>query len=254
MRALKSAILAAAVGLGLTSGAMAAGEAPVPPEIDWHHDGIFGTFDRAAAQRGFQVYKEVCSACHSMHLLSYRNLADLGFNEDEVKAIAAQYEVQAGPDDNGEMFMRAALPSDRFVSPFPNDAAARAANGGALPPDLSLMAKAQPHGENYIAALLTGYEEAPDGVTVNPGQYYNKYFQGHLIGMPPILLPDGVSYADGTEATPEQMAHDVATFLAWAAEPKLEARKQTGMKVVLFLVVFAGLMYAVKRRVWAGLH
>jgi ubiquinol-cytochrome c reductase cytochrome c1 subunit len=254
MRALKSAILAAAVGLGLTSGAMAASDAPAPPEIDWPHGGLFGSFDRAAAQRGFQVYKEVCAACHSMNLLSYRNLADLGFNEDEVKAIAAQYEVEDGPDDNGEMFTRAALPSDRFVSPFPNEAAARAANGGALPPDLSLLAKGRPHGEDYLAALLIGYEEPPEGVTVPPGQYYNAYFPGHLIGMPPILQPDGVSYADGTEATPEQMAQDVSTFLAWAAEPKLEARKQTGLKVILFLIVFAGLMYAVKRRIWAGLH
>jgi ubiquinol-cytochrome c reductase cytochrome c1 subunit len=189
-----------------------------------------------------------------MNLLSYRNLADLGFNEDEVKAIAAQYEIEGGPDENGEMFMRAALPSDPFVSPFPNEAAARAANGGALPPDLSLLAKGRPHGEDYLAAMLTGYEEPPEGVTVPPGQYYNAYFPGHLISMPPILQPDGVAYADGTEATPEQMAQDVSTFLAWAAEPKLEDRKQTGLKVILFLIVFAGLMYAVKRRIWADLH
>jgi ubiquinol-cytochrome c reductase cytochrome c1 subunit len=254
MRAFKTTILALALGLGLTSGARAAGEMVPPPNVDFSHEGIFGTFDRAAAQRGFQVYKEVCSACHAMSLLSYRNLQALGFSEDEVKAIAAQYEVTAGPNDAGEMFQRAAVPADRFRSPFPNEQAARASNNGALPPDLSLMAKARPHGEEYINAFLTGYVDPPADVTVPEGQYYNKYFPGHLVGMPPILQPDGVTYADGTAATPEQMAHDVSVFLTWAAEPHLEARKQMGVKVILFLLVFTGMMYAVKRKVWADVH
>ncbi|HSK42041.1 MAG TPA: cytochrome c1 [Arenibaculum sp.] len=254
MRALKSAIAAAAIGLCFTSGAFAAGEAPVPPSVDWKHGGIFGTFDRAAAQRGFQVYTEVCAACHGLDLVSYRNLQDLGFSETEVQAIAAGYEIEDGPDDQGEMFMRPGIPADRFVSPFPNESAARAANGGALPPDLSLMAKARPHGEDYLYGLLIGYEEAPEDVEVPAGQYYNEYFPGHLISMPPILQPDGVAYADGTAATVERMAMDVSTFLAWTAEPTLEERKRTGLKVILFLIVFAGLTYAVKRKVWADVH
>jgi ubiquinol-cytochrome c reductase cytochrome c1 subunit len=254
MRALKTTILAALIGFGLAGPALAAEGAPVPPKQDWSHSGIFGTFDRAALQRGFQVYKEVCASCHSMSLVSYRNLQALGFSEDEVKAIAAQYEVTAGPNDAGEMFQRPAIPADPFVKPFPNEQAARAANGGALPPDLSLMAKARPHGEDYIHALLTGYEEPPAGVTVPDGMYYNKYFPGHLIGMPPILNDDSVSYADNTPANQAQLAHDVSAFLTWAAEPHLEARKQTGVKVILFLLVFTGMMYAVKRKVWADAH
>jgi ubiquinol-cytochrome c reductase cytochrome c1 subunit len=254
MRALKTAILAAALTLGLTAGAKAAGEMVPPPNVDFNHEGIFGTFDRAAAQRGFQVYKEVCSACHALSLLSYRNLQALGFSEDEVKAIAAQYEVTAGPNDNGEMFQRPAIPADRFIKPFPNEQAARAANNGAYPPDLSLMAKARPGGEEYLYGLLVGYVDPPAEVTVPDGQYYNKYFPGHLIGMPPIVQPDGVTYADGTAATVEQQAHDVSVFLTWAAEPHLEARKQMGVKVILFLIVFSGMMYAVKRKVWADVH
>ncbi|WP_207483356.1 cytochrome c1 [Arenibaculum pallidiluteum] len=259
MRAMRTAFIAAGLALGLTGvlgvpGSARAAEAVHLPEVSFSHEGIFGTFDRGSAQRGFQVYKEVCAACHSMRLVSYRNLAELGFNEDEVKAIAAQYEVTAGPNDQGEMFQRPAVAADRFKSPFPNDQAARASNNGALPPDLSLMAKARVGGEKYIYGLLTGYEEAPAEVTVPDGQYYNKYFPGHLLGMPPILQPDGVTYADGTPATVEQMAHDVATFLTWAAEPNLEARKQMGIKVILFLLVFTGMMYAVKRKVWADVH
>jgi len=254
MRALKTAILAAAVGLGLAGPVLANTESAALPKQDWSHSGIFGTFDRAALQRGFQVYKEVCAACHSMNLVSYRNLQALGFNEDEVKAIAAQYEVTAGPNDAGEMFQRPAIPADRFVKPFPNEQAARVANGGALPPDLSLMAKARPHGEDYIYALLTGFEEPPAGVTVPDGMYYNKYFPGHLIGMPPILQDGSVTYSDNTATSQAQLAHDVATFLTWTAEPHLEARKQTGVKVILFLLVFTGMMYAVKRKVWADAH
>jgi ubiquinol-cytochrome c reductase cytochrome c1 subunit len=254
MRALKTAILAAAVGLGLAGSAQAAEGEVVPPSQEWSHGGIFGTFDRAALQRGFQVYKEVCGSCHSLKLLAYRNLQDLGFSEDEVKAVAAGYELPADPNDQGEVVNRPAIPADHFVPPFPNEQAARAANGGALPPDLSLMAKARPHGEDYLFAMLTGFEDPPAEVTVPDGMYYNKYFPGHLIGMPPVLNDGAVTYADNTPATAERMAKDVATFLTWAAEPKLEARKQMGVKVILFLLVFTGMMYAVKRKVWADAH
>ncbi|AWK85425.1 cytochrome c1 [Azospirillum thermophilum] len=253
MRAFKTAILSAALALGL-AGAAQASEAVHIPQQNWPHGGVFGTIDKAAAQRGFQVYKEVCSACHSMRLVPIRTLAGIGFNEEELKAIAAGYEVQAGPNDAGEMFMRPAIPADRFPSPFANDQAARAANNGALPPDLSLMAKARVGGEDYVYAFLTGFEEPPAGVNLMPGMNYNKYFPGHQVGMPNILQPDGVSYADGTKATVEQQAKDVATFLTFAAEPHMDARKQMGVKVILFLIVLAGLMYATKRKLWSTLH
>ncbi|MBP2228802.1 ubiquinol-cytochrome c reductase cytochrome c1 subunit [Azospirillum agricola] len=253
MRALKTAILSAALALGITGAAQASESVHIPKQ-SWPHSGIFGTIDKASAQRGFQIYKEVCSTCHAMHLVPIRTLAGIGFSEDELKALAAGYEVQAGPNDSGEMFMRPGVPADRFPSPFPNDQAARAANGGALPPDLSLMAKARVGGEDYIHAFLTGFEEPPAGVNLMPGMNYNKYFPGHQVGMPNILQPDGVTYADGTKATVEQQAHDIATFLTFAAEPHLDARKQMGVKVILFLIVLAGLMYATKRKLWSNLH
>ena len=246
---------AAALVLALAAPAFAAGEEIALPKEKWSFSAPFGTFDRGELQRGFQVYKEVCSACHSMKLVAYRTLRDIGFSEAEVKAIAAANEVTDGPNDEGEMFQRPALASDRFKSPFPNDKAARAANGGALPPDLSLMAKAREHGPDYVKALLTGYGDAPVDVKVPDGQYYNKYFPGHLIAMPPPLGQDGqVGYEDGTKATVQQMAHDVAAFLMWTAEPKLEARHQMGVKVILFLILLTILLYAVKRRVWADVH
>ena len=228
--------------------------APHEPVGGWKHSGLTGTFDRAALQRGYQVYKEVCAACHSMNLVAFRNLQDIGFNEDQVKAIAAGYQVLGEPDDNGDVKMRPALPADRFVKPFANEKAARAANNGAYPPDLSLMVKARHGGENYVYSLLTGYGTAPEEVKMNPGMSYNPYFPGMQISMSAPLTEGAVTYADGTKATIEQMAHDVATFLTWTAEPKLEVRKQTGLKVMLFLFVFAGMMYAVKRRVWRKLH
>lgn len=240
----------------MTAPVMAAGEQKEPhgPPGGWPHAGITGTFDRPSLQRGYQVYKEVCAVCHSMNLLSYRNLADIGFTAEQVKAIAAGYQVPGEPDDQGEIKLRNALPSDRFNKPFANEKAARAANNGALPPDLSLIVKARHHGEDYIYSLLVGYAKAPDEVKLMPGMNYNPYFPGGQIGMAAPLTEGAVTYADGTKATVEQMAHDVATFLTWAAEPKLEVRKQTGIKVIIFLIVFAGLMYAVKRRVWAKLH
>jgi len=251
---LKRAALAAALSVGLAGTAFAAGEQKTPPFQDWEHSGIFGTFDRAAAQRGFQVYKEVCSTCHAMGLLSYRNLQMLGFSEAEVQAIAAQYQVTAGPNDEGEMFERAAIPSDRFWRPFPNEQAARLANGGAYPVDLSLVVKARKYNEDYIYAMLTGYVDPPADFELQAGMNYNEYFPGHQIAMPNVLFDDLVAYADGTPATVSQMAHDVTVFLTWAAEPMLEERKQTGVKVMLFLLVMAGMLYAVKRKIWADVH
>ena len=224
------------------------------PQEKWSFDGPFGTYDRASLQRGFQVYKQVCSACHGLQYLSYRNLVDIGLTELQVKALAAEVTVNDGPNDDGEMFERPGLPSDHFKSPFANEKAARAANGGALPPDLSLIIKARHDGANYVHALLTGYEKPPADIKVNPGQYYNKYFPGHQIGMPPPLNSEGqVTYIDGTKATVDQMSQDVTNFLTWAAEPKMEDRKAMGVKVMLFLIVFAGIMYAVKRKIWKGL-
>jgi len=184
------------------------------PKMEWHQSGPFGTFDRAQLQRGFQVYKQVCAACHSMKQLSYRNLSALGYDEGQIKAIAAEVMVTDGPNDQGEMFERAGRPSDKFKSPFANEQAARAANGGAYPKDLSLMVKARHGREDYVHALLTGYVTPPEEVKVPEGMYYNKYFEGHLIGMPPPLQEGVVAYADGTTASVDQMAKDVATFLA----------------------------------------
>lgn len=251
----RSARLAfAAVAILMFAAPARAAEDVVPPHQHWEFQGFFGTYDRAAAQRGYQVYKEVCAACHQMRFLYYRDLAALGFNEDEVKALAAGYEVTDGPNDQGEMFKRPGQPSDRFVAPFANDNAARAANNGALPVDLSVVVKAREHGPDYIYALLTGYKDAPKDIALQPGMNYNAFFPGHQIAMPPPLNEDQVAYADGTKATVAQMARDVVTFLSWAAEPEMEARKAMGVKVVLFLIVLAGLLYAVKRKVWRDVH
>ncbi|WP_159999964.1 cytochrome c1 [Roseomonas sp. 18066] len=254
---LKGAALAAALLLGLAAPAAQAAEGGVAiPDARFQHDRMLGTFDRAALQRGFQVYKEVCAACHAAHLLSYRNLREIGLSEAEVTAIAAAYQIPDGPNDNGEMFERPGRPSDRFRRPFANDAAARAANNGALPPDFSVIVKARPGGGNYIHALLTGYEDPPPaGVTVMEGMHYNKYFPGHQIAMAPPLNSDGqVQYGDGTRATVDQMARDVTTFLAWASEPELETRRAMGIRIILFLIVMGGLTYAVKRKIWADVH
>jgi ubiquinol-cytochrome c reductase cytochrome c1 subunit len=232
----------------------AADETPPLPHQQWSFDGVFGTYDRASAQRGFQVYKEVCSVCHPVKHLYFRDLADLGYNEDEVKAIASTYEVTDGPNDQGQMYQRPARPSDPIPGPFPNDLAARAANNGALPPDLSMIVKARDGGPDYVYGLLTGYKDSPAGFNLLPGMYYDEYFAGHQIAMPPPLSDNAVTFADGTSATVPQMAHDVVTFLAWAAEPNLEPRHRTGFKVMLFLVVAAGVFYAAKRKIWATVH
>ena len=235
--------------------AYAAGDSTPPPHQDWHFDGHFGTFDKAALQRGLKVYRNVCAACHSLKRVAFRNLEALGYDESQVKAIAGEYTVMDGPDDEGEMFDRPARPSDRFPSPYPNDNAAKAANNGALPPDLSLIVKARGHGADYIYALLSkGYVEAPADKKLLEGQYYNKYMAGHVIAMAPPLSDDIVAYEDETPQTVSQYAKDVTEFLAWAAEPEMEERKQTGIKVILFLLVFTAIMYAIKKKIWADVH
>lgn len=223
-------------------------------EQNWSFNGIFGTYDRAALQRGFQVYKEVCAACHSMSRLSYRNLADLGYTEAEIKAIAADASVTDGPDDEGEMYDRPGRPSDHFKAPYANVQAAKSVNNGAYPPDLSLIAKARHGGADYIYALLTGYEEAPANRELLLGQHWNKAMNGNIIAMPAPLSAGQVAYGDGADQSVDQYARDVAQFLTWAAEPKMEIRKRTGVKVFLFLLVFTGVMYAVKRKIWSTVH
>ncbi len=247
-------IAAAVVFAGLQAGAAQAAEGKALPARDWSFSGIFGQFDRGAMQRGFQVYREVCSGCHSLRLIAFRNLEALGYDEDEIKAIAAEYTIEDGPDDEGEMFERPGLPADRIPSPFANTKAAAAANNGAVPPDLSLMIKARNGGADYLHALLTGYVDPPDGVEVLDVQNYNLYFPGNLTAMAPPLSEDAVEYGDGTPATVEQMASDIVNFLAWAAEPTMEERKRMGIKVILFLLAFTGVLYAAKRKVWADLH
>ena len=247
-------VLAGGIGPGSVP-ARAAGEAVEPPETKFSFDGLFGSFDRASAQRGFQVYKEVCSNCHSMRLMYYRNLRALGLSDAEVRAIAATVQVNDGPNDEGQMFERAGRPSDRFRSPFANEKAARAANNGGLPPDLSVITKAREHGADYIHALITGYSDPPEDFHLMDGMNYNKYFAGNQIAMAPPLTDEGqIEFHDGTKDTLEQKAHDVVTFLAWASEPELETRKQMGIRIVLFLSILGGLVYAVKRKVWADVH
>ena len=227
-----------------------AGEKLDYPKLDWAFLGLTGTFDRASQQRGLQVYKEVCSGCHGLRLLAYRNLKAIGYNDDEIKAFASENSVDSFNDD-GEVVEREARPSDKFVSPYPNEQAARAANGGAYPPDLSLIIKARSDGANYLHALLTGYVDAPAEQKVPDGMYFNKYYPGKLIGMPQPLYEDGVEYADGTKATPDQMAKDVTAFLAWASEPEMEDRKRLGISVILFLLVLTILSYLAMKQIWA---
>jgi ubiquinol-cytochrome c reductase cytochrome c1 subunit len=252
---LKPALAAAALAAVLFAPALAraAGETPLPRQ-EWSFDGVFGTYDRASLQRGFQVYKEVCSACHPVTHLSFRDLTQIGYTEDQVKAIAAGYQITDGPNDEGQMFQRPGRPSDPIPGPFPNDQAARAANNGALPPDQSLIVKARPGGANYVYAILTGYKEAPAGFKLQEGMNYNEFFPGHQIAMPPPLSDNAVTFADGTPATVPQMAHDVTSFLTWAAEPNLDDRHRTGFKVILFLIVAAGVFYSAKRKIWAAIH
>jgi cytochrome c1 len=249
----------------------AAQEQEIPPRQHWSFAGPFGLYNTAQLQRGFKIYREVCSTCHSIKLLAFRNLADPGgpeFTEAQAAAIAASFQVTDGPNDKGDMFQRPGKLADRFPPPFPNDQAARAALGGALPPDMSVLAKArgveqgfpwfifdafiqyQEDGPDYIHAILNGYEEPPSGFTLPPGAQYNKYFPGHAIGMPKPLSDGQVEYTDGTPATVDQYGRDVAAFLMWAAEPKLDARKRLGFQVFVFLIVLTVLLYLTKNKVW----
>lgn len=276
MKLLKTLAIAAA-GIALSLGAaQAAGSQKPAKDVSYSFEGPFGTFDRGQLQRGYKVYKEVCAACHSMHYVSFRNLSQPGgpeFSEEQVKALAAEYTVQDGPNQDGEMYDRPGLPSDRFPSPFPNEQAARAANGGAYPSDLSLITKYRPGwygtfnqlvngigGPQYVYSVLTGYvpdEELSEELKKEQpeGKLYNPYFaNGHWIGMPQPLTDDQVTYDDGTPATVDQMAKDVSAFLAWTAEPKMEERKSTGFMVMIYLGILALMLYLVKTRIWAKAH
>jgi len=263
-------------GLGLRPGLAQEAEPAAPPRQHWSFAGPFGTYDQAQLQRGFKIYKEVCSTCHSLKLIAFRNLADPGgpsFSEAQAATIAAGYQITDGPNDQGQMFQRPGRVADTFPPPFPNDNAARAALGGGLPPDMSVLAKArsyeagfpwfivdafrmyQEDGPDYIHAILNGYANPPAGTTLAAGTQYNIYFPGNAIAMPKPLSDGQVEYTDGTPATVDQYGRDVAAFLMWAAEPTLNARKQLGFQVMIFLIVFTGLLYFTKKRVWhAVLH
>jgi len=223
-------------------------------KVDWSFKGLTGKFDRASLQRGFQVYKEVCSSCHSMQYLSYRNLGETGgpeFSSLEVKAIAASIEIEDGPDSQGEMFIRPGRPSDKFKSPYTNVNASIAANGGAYPPDMSVLVKARPGGSDYIYSVLMGYDDPPIGMSLDDGVYYNKYMIGNKIKMSSPLSDDIVEYTDGTQASVDQMAKDVTTFLTWAAEPELEERHRTGVKVIIYLILLTTLVYLSMKKIWS---
>lgn len=241
-------------GLAMVAAPARAQEAPKPPPQDWSFSGLFGAYDLASAQRGFQVYSEVCSNCHSMQYLHYRDLAGIGLTPEQIKAVAAAVTVPQGVDDQGNPKEGPATPSSQFRSPFANEQAARSANNGALPPDLSLIVNAREGHADYVYAILTGFADAPPGFPMMQGMNYNKYFPGHQIAMPRPLQDGQVTFADGTPNSTEQEAHDVVTFLSWAANPELAQRKQIGVRAVLFLVFLTGLTYAVKRKVWSDVH
>ena len=267
--------LAGSLMMGGLDSAKAADHGATPHSESWSFAGPFGKFDQGQLQRGLKVYKEVCSNCHSLNFVAFRNLADPGgpgYSAAQAAAFAAEYKVKDGPNDAGDMFERAGRPADYFPAPFPNEQAARASNGGAAPPDLSLIAKArgyergfpqfvfdaftqfQEKGPNYLHALLTGYKEKPADFSLPEGSYYNTYFPGHSIKMPPPLTDGQITYDDGSPATVEQYSRDVAAFLMWTAEPHLEARKRLGMQVMLFLIVLSALLYFTKRKIWADAH
>lgn len=221
-----------------------------PKQMVWQFNGVFGTFDKVSIQRGLQVYTNVCAGCHGLTRVPFRKLTEVGFSEDEAKTLAAEYTYTDGPNDDGEMFDRPGKLSDKFPAAYANENAGRAANNGAYPPDLSLIIKARPDGANYVYSLLTGYTEPPHGVELGDGQYYNPYFSGGKLAMPQPLHADQVSYQDGTQATIDQMSRDVVSFLQWAAEPEMEARKHMGIRVMLFLGIFTVLFYIAMKRVW----
>ena len=226
-------------------------------KTDWSFKGLFGKFDRSALQRGYQVYTEVCASCHSMKYVSYRNLAEKGgpeFTEQQAKAIAASFEVTDGPNSDGEMFTRPAKLSDKFVMPYENVKAAQAANGGAYPPDMSVLVKARGGGVDYIYSLLQGYEDPPAGITLDEGVHYNKYMYGNKIKMPAPLSDDLIEYSDGTKATEEQMAKDVVSFLMWTAEPHLEQRHKIGFRAIVYLIILSVLVYFSMKKIWSRIE
>jgi len=252
---MKKTSIITALAAVLIAGTAHAATAPKAPSQEWGFHGPFGTFDRGALQRGFQVFKEVCNACHGLDMIAYRNLQEIGFTPEQVEEIASEYEIEDINPDDGERFFREAIAADRFNNPFPNKFAAQAANGGAYPPDLSLITKARIGGPDYLYALMVGYkDEPPEGVELLDGLYYNDYFPGHQIAMAPPLTEEAVEYADGTEPTLEQHARDLVEFLHWAAQPELEERKRLGIKVLIFTIVLTAMMYALKRKIWADLH
>jgi ubiquinol-cytochrome c reductase cytochrome c1 subunit len=253
---MKKALMVAVSLVAFTGMAYAASDVKHPRKVDWQFDGMFGTVDKQSAQRGMQVYKEVCAACHGLKRVSFRTLADIGFSEAEIKALAASYQIQdKEPNDAGEMYERPGKASDSFPSPHANEQAARAAHNGAYPPDLSLIIKARPDGANYLYSLLTGYGQTPpEGVEVQAGQNYNPYFPGGKLAMAAPLSDDQVSYEDGTRASVDQMSRDVVNFLQWTAEPEMEHRKQLGLSVLIYLAIFTGFMYLAKRNLWKKLH
>jgi len=250
---LAGALLVAVVAASLLAEPAVAQENPMPHE-KWSFERLFGTFDLAAAQRGFQIYSSVCSNCHSMKYMHYRDLSGIGLDDAQIKAIAAAVTVPSGLDDQGAPKDGPATPGSQFRSPFANDTAARAANNGALPPDLSLIVNGREGGPDYVYGILTGFGEAPAGFKMQDGMNYNKMFPGHQIAMPQPLQDGSVEYADGTPNSLGQEAHDVVTFLAWAANPEMVERKQIGVRVILFLVFMTGITYALKRKVWSDVH
>jgi ubiquinol-cytochrome c reductase cytochrome b/c1 subunit len=272
---MKRLILALSVIGAFSAPAFAQTEQVPPPRLSWSFAGPFGKFDQAQLQRGFKIYREVCSNCHSLNLLSFRNLAEdggPGFTEAQVAQIASEYKIK-DLDDQGNSIERAGRPADHFPAPFPNELAAKAANGGTAPPDMSTLAKArtyqrgfpwflfdivtqyQEQGPDYIAAILKGYKDPPPkGFQLPPGGHYNEYFPGHNIAMPPPLQDGQVTYDDGSPQTLEQYSKDIAAFLYWAAEPHMVARKRIGFQVMIFLIVLAGLLYFTKKKVWHDVH
>lgn len=254
----KKKVVAAGVALG---GALAFGTMTVyasdlvchPPSLPWSHNGLIDSLDHASLRRGYQVYKQVCAACHSLGPLCYRHLVNVTHTEDEAKAEAAEALVQDGPDDAGNMYERPGKLTDFLPKPYANDNAARAANNGALPPDLTWIAQARHGGEDYIFHLITGYRDPPAGITPRDGQYYNPYFPGGMLSMAQQLYPDSVEYDDGTPATVSQMAKDVSVFLRWTVSPEHDDRKRRGIKVMIGLTFVFIVSYVVNRRVWMPL-
>lgn len=257
MNAARRLIAALATAAALTlagSNAWSAEGVKEPEAQDWSFSGMFGKYDRGELQRGYLVYKEVCAACHAVKHLAFRNLTEIGFSEDEAKAITSEFTVEDGPDENGDTYERGALLSDALPSPYRNENEGRAANNGAFPPDLSLLVRARHGGPDYLYALLAGYEDEPADFELSDGMSYNPFFEGAQIAMPPPLFEDMVEYADGTAASVEQMSRDVTAFLNWAAVPELEERNRLGFQVMIFLALLTVLFYFVKRKVWRNVH